>query len=86
MKGRYLVAIAVVVFLIFIGVNGYHLLCPGRWSVACGVANSSGAIAWNEGRIVHTEAEAKTLAADGEKFGRICFVNPIKECQWNRYF
>jgi hypothetical protein len=83
MKGRYWVAIAVVVFLLFLGMNGYQFLCPVRWSVGCAEGDSSGTFLYP---IVSTEAEARKLAADAAKTGRTCFANPIRECLWNGYF
>jgi hypothetical protein len=82
LERRYFIAIAVVAFLLFLGVNGYQLLCPLRWGVGCGVPDSSGMIVQYSGPIVHTEAEAKKIVADAVKLGRICFVNPIRECVW----
>jgi len=36
MKGRYLVVVAVAVFLLFMGMTGYQILCPiTRWTTDC---------------------------------------------------
>jgi hypothetical protein len=86
MKGRYLVVGAVVVFLLFLGINLPQFLCPLRWSVECGVPDSSGTILMFSGPTVPSEADAKKLAADAAKLGRKCFVNPVRECLWNGYF
>jgi hypothetical protein len=43
MKWRYFVAMAVAVFLIFVGMSGYQFVCPLGWSVTCVRKDSSGA-------------------------------------------
>ena len=85
MKRQYLVVGAVVVFLLFLGINLPQFLCPVvRWSVGCGVPDRSGTIVMSQGPIVRSEA--KQVAAHEAKLGRVCFVTPVRDCLWNRHF
>ena len=89
MKGRYFVFFAVVVFLLFLGVTGYQLLCPPSWySVECVMNDSSGKVLlWKVNS--RLEENARKLAARYEKLGQTCNVLPlpIRKCPWDdRYF
>jgi len=84
MKGRYLVAIAVMVFLLFVGMN-VQFLCPVvRWSAECGVTDSFGKVVPPTMSFrVPNEVAAKEIAANYNKSGRTCSVIPIRECPWD---
>jgi len=88
MKGRYFVVVAVVVFLIFVGVSGYEFLCPPSWFVVeCVTIDSSGRATSSKANS-RLEERAKMLAAKNEKLGQTCKVLPlpIRECPWDPYF
>jgi hypothetical protein len=78
MKRRLLVAIAVLVFLLFLGMNGYQLLCR-NWSVACVEKDGS-----QEVLIAPREADVKEDAADAAKRGLACTsVHLVRQCPWD---
>ena len=82
MKGRYFVFVAVVVFLLFLGVNGYWVLCPPSWySVECVMIDSSGKVLSSKANS-RVEENAKKLADRYEKVGQTCKVLPlpIRKC------
>jgi hypothetical protein len=86
MKGRYLVIIAVAVFLLFMGVNVYQFLCPTRWSIECFVTDSSGkALSSRLSPRLTTEREVKEFIAGPERDGETCTTIPVRECPWDRY-
>ena len=85
MKGRYFVPVAIAVFLLFAGVNGYQLLCPPSWySVECVVTDSSGKVLSSKANS-RVEENARKLAARYEKLGQTCKVLPlpIRKCPWD---
>ena len=88
MKGRYLIAVDVAVFLLFAVVSGYQFLCPPSWFVVeCVMINSSGKVlSWKANS--RLEERAKMLAAKYEQLGQTCKVLPlpIRECPWDPYF
>jgi hypothetical protein len=77
MKGRYLVAIAFVVFLLFLGMNGYQFLCQ-NWSVTCVMKDGS------QYEHIAAEADVKKFVADATKQGVTCAsVRPVWRCPWD---
>jgi hypothetical protein len=84
---RYFVAIAVVVFLLFLSVSAYQLLCPPSWyGVECVVTDSSGKVhSLKENS--RMEENARKLAARYEKLGHTCKVLPLplRKCPWDRW-
>jgi hypothetical protein len=85
MKGRYLVGIAVAVFLVFMGMTGYQFLCPLGWSVTCVIKGSFG----TETSTVFADRQdgAKKFADDAAKLGQTCTtVTVVRRCLWHRSF
>ena len=77
MKGRYWVVAAVVVFLLFLGMNGYQFLCQ-NWSVTCVMKDGS------HNELIATEADVKQYVADATKRGMTCAsVHPVWHCPWD---
>ena len=89
MKGQYFVAIAVVVFLLFLVATGpREILCRPAWyTVECVRIDNSGRTISSKINS-RVEAAAQKLAARSEKLGQKCTVLPlpIKECPWDAYF
>jgi hypothetical protein len=86
MKGRYLIVLAVLAFLLFLGLNGYQTLCTPRWAVECVVSDGAKEEVSAKSPInfmAPTEDVAKELAAEYRNFGRTCTVTPVRECPWD---
>ena len=80
MKGRYFVWVAVLVFLLFLGMTGYRVLCRPRWMVECEVKDNPGQ-RWN--MTVATEAEANERALEATKLRETCSVTHLfRECPY----
>ena len=77
-----MIVIAVLVFLLFLGMNGYEFLCPHRWLVECVAKDSSGKAALATIITLPTEDAANKFATGGATNGRTCTVAPVRECPW----
>jgi hypothetical protein len=84
MKGRYLVLVAVAVFLLFAGMSAFQILCPTHWYVECVVRDSSGKVVSAKKNFqMPTEDLAKEFVSLVEKNGQTCTVIPVRECPWD---
>ena len=85
MKGRYLVVIAVVGFLIFVGAN---IACPSHPYVRCVATDSSGNVLSSTSVKIRPNREqaTKQFTARAEKNGEKCSVITVRECLWDSYF
>jgi hypothetical protein len=87
MKGRYFVAIAVIVFLLFVGTRGYLLLCPRKyWSVEGGLRDGDGKISLKMRGKAFWPQQVKAFIALGGKRGETCTVTTVREHLWEPYF
>jgi len=84
MKHRWLIVIAVVVFLIFVGAN---IVCTSHRYVRCVATDSSGNVLSSTTVNIRPNMEqlAKQFTARAEKSGEKCTEISVRECPWDGY-
>jgi hypothetical protein len=83
MKSRYLVIIAVVVFLLFVVRSAYLVLCPPHWSVECFVTDGTGKVVSSRlSPKLTMEHQVKEFTAGPERDGERCTAFVVRECLW----
>ena len=70
------VSVSIAVFLLFVGLNLYRMLYPGRWAIECNRRDNSGRIISTVRAHIPNKRALERFLAEATKRGEVCRKSP----------